>query len=231
MTNGTPTSSDPAPLSPGDELHALLPWYAAGLLDGDERARVETALAADPALRASLARVEEERAETVALNEALGAPRVQARDALFARIAAEGRRPRREAGDWLDRIGAALAALSPRILAVSTAAAALAIVLQGGLLVATLVQEERPYETASGPGRGTPAEGAFALVAFAPEASADAVTRALLESGASVVGGPMPGGLYRLRVSERALTAAEYGRALEALRARSGAIRMVAPAN
>jgi anti-sigma factor RsiW len=237
MTNGssTPTGpatpNEPAALPPGAELHALLPWHAAGLLDATDRARVDAALAGDPALRASLARVEEERAETIELNEALGAPSIRARDALFSRIEAEGRRPRRATGDWLDRVGAALAGLSPRVLAWSTAAAALAIVLQSGMLVATLVNERSPYETASGPGLSVPADGAFALVAFAPEATADEITRALLASRATVVGGPLPGGLYRLRVAERALSADEYGRALEALRSRGPAIRMVAPAN
>jgi anti-sigma factor RsiW len=231
MTNGSSPPNEPTTLPPGGELHALLPWYAAGLLDAAERSRVDAALAADPALRASLDRVEEEQAETVALNEALGAPSIRARDALFTRIEAEGRRPRRATGDWLDRIGAALAGLSPRVLAWSTAAAALAIVLQSGMLVATLVDEGSPYETASGPGSSAPADGAFALIAFAPDATADQITRALLDSRATVVGGPLPGGLYRLRVAERALSAEEYGRALEALRSRGPVIRMVAPAN
>jgi anti-sigma factor RsiW len=224
-------TNEPATLPPGDELQALLPWYAAGRLNEADRARVEAALAASPALRASLARVVEERDETIALNEALGSPPIGARDALFARIEAEGRRPRRGAGIWLDRIGGALAGLSPRLLAGAAAVAALALVLQSGLLVATLLTHENAYQTASGPGRSAPADGAFALVAFAPEATADEMTRALLASRASIVGGPLPGGLFRVQVAERPMTVEEYGRALEALRSQGPTIRMVAPSN
>jgi len=56
------------------ELIALLPWYAAGTLDAKKAARIEAALAGDPALRASLARVEEERAADIQRNEALDSP-------------------------------------------------------------------------------------------------------------------------------------------------------------
>lgn len=222
MTNASP------PPAPEHDLHALLPWYATGRLTGAERARVEAALAAEPALRQSLERVEEELAETIALNEELGVPSSRPRDELFARIAAEGQRTER---GWADRLGAALAGLSPRALAWSAAAAALVVVLQGGMLVTTLLTEDSSYQTASGPGTAAPGEGAYALVAFAPEATVEQVAQALTESRASIVGGPLPGGLFRVRIGERTLKADDYGRALEALRARGPAIRTVVPSN
>jgi len=66
-----------------DEIEALLPWYAAGALSYEDRVRVETALEARPELRLSLATLEEDRDETVALNQTLGAPRAD----VWARIA------------------------------------------------------------------------------------------------------------------------------------------------
>src|SRR4051794_32955222 len=75
-----------------DEFEALLPWYAAGALPPAEAARVEAALARRPDLRASLARVEEDREETIALNERLGAPSGRAWERVLAAVEVEPRK-------------------------------------------------------------------------------------------------------------------------------------------
>ncbi len=82
------------PRDPGepDAIDLLLPWHAVERLSPEDASQVEAALAREPARARHLAAVREERAETVALNQDLGAPSRAARDALFARIATEGRK-------------------------------------------------------------------------------------------------------------------------------------------
>lgn len=212
-----------------DDLEALLPWHAVGRLEGDDARRVDEALARDPELARRYALVAEERDETIAVNEALGAPSARTRDRLFERI--EAASPARSAAQaaagrgWLDAI---VAALSPRGLAFATAALALVALVQAGALTTLLVSDgagER-YGTASGPQAGDNA--AFVLVAFAPQATAAQIEAFLERSRAVIVDGPRPGGLFRLRVGDRRLAADELGRLVAGLRA-DPAVRLVAP--
>jgi hypothetical protein len=71
------------------DIEELLPWHAAGTLSRREADRVTQALAGDRelALRYELAR--QELAQTVYVNETLGAPSVRAMEKLFAAIDAE----------------------------------------------------------------------------------------------------------------------------------------------
>jgi anti-sigma factor RsiW len=57
------------------DIEDLLPWHAAGTLSPRDAHRVETALAADPELARRYELVREELAQTIHLNETLGAPR------------------------------------------------------------------------------------------------------------------------------------------------------------
>ena len=79
------------------EIEALLPWHAAGTLSRRDADRVEQALASDRELRRRYDIVREELAETIHLNETLGAPSARAMEKLFAAIdAEEARAPRRQ---------------------------------------------------------------------------------------------------------------------------------------
>ena len=71
------------------EIEMLLPWHAAGTLNARDARRVEEALARDPALAKQYAVIREEYAETIDLNESLGAPSARAMQKLFAAIDAE----------------------------------------------------------------------------------------------------------------------------------------------
>src|SRR6202158_695420 len=76
------------------EIEMLLPWHAAGTLSARDARRVEEALARDPELARQYAVIREEYAETIHLNESLGAPSARAMAKLFAAIDAEpARRP------------------------------------------------------------------------------------------------------------------------------------------
>jgi len=78
------------------DIEALLPWHAAGTLNRRDTDRVEQALAGDRELARRYDLVREELAETIHLNETLGAPSARAMERLFAAIdAEEARSPRR----------------------------------------------------------------------------------------------------------------------------------------
>ena len=72
------------------EIEALLPWHAAGTLSRRDADRVEQALAGDGELARRYDLVREELAETIHLNETLGAPSTRALERLVAGIEAEG---------------------------------------------------------------------------------------------------------------------------------------------
>jgi hypothetical protein len=74
------------------EIESLLPWHAAGTLVRRDAERVEQALAEDGELARRYELVREELAETIRLNETLGAPSARAMEKLFAAIDAEEER-------------------------------------------------------------------------------------------------------------------------------------------
>jgi len=149
------------------ELEALLPWYAAGTLSRRDANRVERALANDRELARQYDLVREELVETIHLNETLGAPSARARERLFAAIDAEARAPRhRRRFDLGSRISEFLWSLSPRTLARSAMAAALAILLQAAVIASVLVKERG---SPSGPELASaPNEGSNVLVRLPP---------------------------------------------------------------
>ena len=181
------------------EIEDLLPWHATGTLSRREAEKVEAALARDPELARRLELVREELAATIHLNETLGAPSPRAAERLFAAIDAEAR-PVRSLG-LSARITEFFASLTPRQLAFSAAAGALAIVLQAGLIGAIVIgqQTQGTYQTASA---DKPAEaGSYAFVRFAPDANAQDIASVLDANKVSIVDGPRPGGIYRVRIA------------------------------
>ncbi len=187
-----------------DEIETLLPWHAAGTLSPREARRVEDALARDPDLAKRYALVREELGEAIRLNESLGAPSARAMDALFEKIDAEPARKPRVSLNLAQRASEFFASLSPRTLAWSATGAAVAILLQAGLLAGLVLNKETApggYQTASSPG-ATVTDGSFAMIRFAAQASSADITAFLQANDLTMAGGPLPGSLYRVRVSE-----------------------------
>ena len=194
------------------EIEMLLPFHAAGTLNARDARRVEEALARDPGLARQYAVIQEEYAETIHLNESLGAPSVRAMQKLFAAIDAE---PARKPGASLN-LSAAMAGffakLSPRTLAWSASLGALALLLQAGVIGAVLVKNQTSaFQTASlstgAPitrdlGAGAPPR---ALVRFAPEARIVDITALLDQYQASIVDGAK-GGMFRLQFGSAPMT-------------------------
>jgi hypothetical protein len=216
------TAHEPRPSIEPTEFEGLLPWYAAGTLRRRDRQRVEDALGKDQNLgRQDLARqvdlVREELTETIHLNETLGAPPPRVLDRLMASIDAEADAARKRApgaaAGWLTGF---FANLSPRTMAVAASFATLAIALQAFMLVDIFT---RPEGAVSGYGL-TPEHrnGTFAMVRFARQASAAEITNFLQNNQATLVDGPTPGGLYRVRVAMTALAKEEVGRIIARMR-------------
>jgi anti-sigma factor RsiW len=187
-----------------EDVEMLLPWHAAGTLSRRDAARVEQALANDNELAARYELVREELGETIRLNETLGAPSARAMQALFAKIDAEPARQPRVSFNislWLTDF---VAGFSPRTLAYGATAAALAIVLQAGILAGVFVKDGGTGFTTASYTQGT--EGAAISVRFNPQASAADITKFLADNSATIVGGPAAGGMFKLRISNGAMS-------------------------
>jgi hypothetical protein len=193
-----------------DDLETLLPWHAAGTLNRRDAERVEKALANDRELlrRFNLAR--EELNETIHLNETLGAPSARAMEKLFAAIDAEPARKPKVSFDLAGRLADFITGFSPRTLALAGAAGALAIVLQAGVITTGLIKHEAATEVASKQDAVSRTEmasadvsdGTLAAIRFAPKADVGQITAFLLANKASMIDGPMTGGIYTIRLPE-----------------------------
>jgi hypothetical protein len=214
------------------EIEALLPWHAAGTLSRRDADRVEQALAGDRELRRRFDIVREELSETIHLNETLGAPSARAMEKLFAAIDAEGVRTptRRTSFDLAGRISDFLSGFSPRTLAWSAAAAALAIVVQAGVITGVVMKEHAApgkYETASAQ---PTSDGAYAVVRFAPQASSSDITNFLGAHMATLVDGPKAGGLYRIKFSGSSVPKDEVSRIIRRMQEQSKVVSFIAAA-
>jgi hypothetical protein len=201
------------------DIEALLPWHAAGTLNRRDAERVEAALANDNELKRQYEMVREELGETIRLNETLGAPSARAMERLMSAIEADvatARKPRM----W------------------SATAAALAIVLQAGLIAGLYVEggekTGKGFQTASYPTqtetltRGF-SQGSFVLVRFAPTATAAEIAKYLETNKLGVVDGPRAGGLYKIKVAPTSLAREEIGRIAKRIQDDSKVVSFAAP--
>jgi hypothetical protein len=213
------------------EIEALLPWHAAGTLSRREADRVEEALAGDRELARRYDLVREELAETIHLNETLGAPSARAMEKLFAAIdAEEARSPRRQRSlDLGSRLSEFLSNFTPRTLAWSATGAAVAILVQAAVITGIVVKDQGAV---GGPtlASATCDGGSFAVVRFAPQATATDITNFLGAYKATVVEGPlnMGGQLYRIRLSETKLPQDEVGKIIQQMQSESKVVGFVA---
>ena len=193
------------------EIEMLLPFHAAGTLSARDAKRVEEALARDSELAKQYAVIQEEYAETIGLNESLGAPSVRAMAKLFAAIDGEPARKPSMSSRISAGISGFFASLSPRTLAWSASLGGLVLLLQAGVIGAVLVKNEQPgtSQTASLSmnepiTRSMVPEAPRALVKFAPEARVADITTLLDLYQASIV--DARGGMFRLQFGTKAMS-------------------------
>jgi hypothetical protein len=167
--------------------------------------------------------IREEYAETIHLNESLGAPSARAMAKLFAAIDGEPARKPSLSLDLSARISGFFASLSPRTLAWSASLGALALLMQAGIIGAVLVKNQAAsFQTASlsmnepvtrDIAAGPPAR---ALVRFAPEARVADITALLDSYQASIVGAA--NGLFRIQFGNKAMSKDELAGLMSRLR-------------
>jgi hypothetical protein len=210
------------------EIETLLPWHAAGTLSRREALRVEQALASDRELAQHYTVVCEELNETIHLNESLGAPSARAMERLLAAIEAEAPAPRRSSFDLAGRISEFLSGFSPRTLAWSATAAAVAILVQAAVLTSVVIKDQagQNFGLAS---HGTN-DGTLAVVRFAPQASVADITKFLDAHKAVMVDGPnmQKGGLYSIRLAVTGLPKAELVKLVQRMQAESEIVEFIA---
>jgi len=198
------------------ELELLLPWHAAGTLNARDSRKVDEALARDPELARQYAVIREEYAETIDLNESLGAPSGRAMQKLFASIDAEPVRRSRSSVSLASRLAGLFASLSPRAVAWSAGIGALALIVQAGIIGTMLTHRQPlPFQTASlnnnetitrDLGAATPLR---ALVRFAPDARLADVTALLDKYHASIIGNAQ-GGMLRVQFADTGMSKDEF---------------------
>ncbi len=195
------------PRDPHRETQQLLPWYATGRLDAEDRALVEahlgvcaecqTALGQERILRREVAAlpVEAEQAWASMLIRLKAEPTRRA-PTLRPWLVALGRRaerPLRQAGPWLGW----------------ASAAALLLFLLGGSFPTVQERSQRYHALAS----ARPARVGDVVLIFRPDTPEAAMRQILREAGARLVDGPTPADAYVLYVPP-----ASRERALERLR-------------
>jgi hypothetical protein len=207
-----------------EEIEAMLPWFAAGTLNRRDAARVEAALKSDTDLAQRFELVREELGETIRVNEDLGAPSSRALKSLFEKIDREAPRQQAVSFNLLGRISEFVASFSPRTLAYAGGVAALALVLQAGVITSLVTDRgDASYKTVSvDPGQGT-----YALVRFAPGATAADITKFLEDSKAVVVDGPK-GGMYRIRLAATGMPKEELARIVKQMQENKN-VSVIAP--
>lgn len=183
------------------EIEALLPFLANGTLEGEDLARVEAALAADPALRAELEALRAIR-DTMRAEPPLQSPGELGLARLMRDI------DRRE-----DHVLPEPAPLPDNVVPISrlriwqiAAAVVLALGVAQALFFGPGPETGAEFELAG----GEPAELAAApevdfRVIFAPDATEAEMRALLLETGAEIVAGPSALGFYDIIVVQDAL--------------------------
>jgi hypothetical protein len=191
------------------EIEMLLPWHAAGTLNPRDARRVDEALARDPELARQYAAIREEYAETIDLNESLGAPSARAMQKLFAAIDAEPAAKPSLSRSVSTRIAGFFASLSPRTLAWSSSLGALVLVLQAGVIGSLVKNQPTSFQTASlsvdepltrSLGVEPPLR---ALVRFAPDARVADITALLDRYQAVII--DTRGGMFSLQFGNKAM--------------------------
>lgn len=178
------------------EAELLLPWYGTGRLTPEETSRVEAWLEAHPEGREQLALIRAEMDTDIVDNEALPTPSSGAADRLMDRVTAEpGQRARRLAAGLLERFGTWIDSVTPEMRGGLVAAAVVLVIAQAVVIGLMAGREPTTFETATGGGTAT--EGQI-IVGFTADATAAEINALLAETGASIVAGPKPGGLYAL---------------------------------
>ncbi len=217
-----------------EEIEMLVPFYVTGRISVEDARRVEAYLKRNPDFAEHIELARDERAATVSVNEALGFPSARSADRIFEAIAAEQpptiARVRARSRGLLTGIREFFTAPTPAAVRYATIAAAAVVLVQAAVLGTMLTYPQAPggYQTASGP-QQTAAPGTVALIAFQESATLADISRALSAADATIIDGPVPGGLFKIKIAHGSDGEAGAKRRIEALKAETAIIRTLLP--
>jgi hypothetical protein len=207
-----------------EDIEKLLPWYVTGRLGRADTSKVESYLSEHPDVLAQLDLIRVERQETVHANEAIGWPPSGMRDRLMASLPPTRARL---SGRELSSLVHFLTTPTARGVQWAALVAALLVLAQAALITSLLVRSsDQTYQVASG---ASQADGLSVLIAFSDDATAPAIARLLAEFDASIVDGPKPGGVYKIRLRTLDKSQSTQDVLLSKLAERRDVVRIVLP--
>jgi hypothetical protein len=152
---------------------------------------------------------------------------------LFARLEGEATEaPKSRNFDVRNWLAERFSAWQPRSLAFAGMAAAFVAMIEAGLLAAMYfgtAQKGATYQTASVSKKTTEQDGTFLLIAFVPDVTAAQILRFLEAHKASIIEGPIAGGIFRVRVRDKALIPNDLDAIVGSMRNENTIVRFVAP--
>ena len=176
-----------------EEVEKLLPWYVTGKLDRAEQSKVESYLRQHPEVGSQLNLICEERESTIQANESLGYPPPDMVRRLMSSLPDARTRP-----SSFVHILTILTAPTARSMRWAAVVAGFIMIVEAGVILGLVLRGgTQAYREASGPSH---TGGFSALVAFADDATAASIERLLDEFNASIIEGPKPGGVYKIRL-------------------------------
>jgi len=187
------------------EAQLLLPWYATGRLDSQDRARVEAHLATCAECQAELAIERRLEAAVAELPAEIGPGWEQLR----ARLPPARRRPpKRSAGRWGRLIGRPAFgwSLGAGTLGWAVAAQTVMLLLLGSILVLRPMQPPARYQALGAPPAATAAVGNLVVI-FRPDTPEKDFRAILTANALRLVDGPTAADAYVLRVDPARRTA------------------------
>jgi len=207
-----------------EDIEKLLPWYVTGRLGRADTSKVESYLSEHPDVLAQLDLIRAERQETVHANEVIGWPSSGMRDRLMASLPPTRTRL---SDRWLPSLVHFLTTPTARGVQWAALVAALLVLAQAALITSLLVRSsDQTYQVASG---ASQADGLSVLIAFSDDATAPAIARLLAEFDASIVDGPKPGGVYKIRLRTLDKSQSTQDVLLSKLAERRDVVRIVLP--
>ena len=146
---------------------------------------------------------------------------------MFAKIDAETPASRKSSfsiGAWLTEF---ISGFSPRTLAWSATAAAVAIVVQAAALTTVIVKDHgnaQGIELAS----ALSTDGSLAMIRFAPQVTSSDITTFLNAHKLTIVDGPKPGAVYRVRISNTAASKDDMTKVIKQLQVDTKVVSFIA---
>lgn len=183
---------------PHHDAEELLPWYATGQLDGDERKLVEQHLSSCAHCRRQLAFEHRMVDEFAALTPEVDSGWLRLKERLEAPETVQQQPPPRPRESWWDRVGRDLESTWQTLTRPAVAALATAQVAFVGIAGVALYSLSQPAYQALG--SAPPPQAANAIAMFTADTTESEMTGLLRTNGATLVGGPTSADAFLLRV-------------------------------